>query len=70
MENPFFAGISIPSSGTDILFSDRIEISASCTSQAHLEISSILAMVPVSMARYTGLGIRASLEGPPAISMA
>ena len=50
-ENPFLAGTSIPSSGTEMRFSDKMEISASCTSEAHLEISSTLAMVPVSMAR-------------------
>ncbi len=49
-ENPFCAGTSNPSSGTEIRFSDKMEISASCTSEAHLEISSNLAMVPVSMA--------------------
>ena len=42
MENPFFAGISRFSSGTEILFSDNMEISASCTSDASLEISSTL----------------------------
>ena len=69
-ENPFLAGTSMPSSGTEILFSDRMEIRASWTSEAQREISSTLAMAPSSMALYTGLGIMASFEGPLAISMA
>ena len=45
-------------------------VNASCTSLAHLDISSKRAMLPVSMARYTGLFIMASLDGPWAMSMA
>ncbi len=69
-EKPFLAGTSRPSSGTEIRFSDKMEIRASCTSLAHREISSTLAMVPVSMAVITGLFSMASREGPWAISMA
>ena len=69
-ENPFLAGTSMPNSGTEIRFSDKMEIRASLTSEAHLEISSTLAMAPSSMARYTGLGIMASFDGPLAMSMA
>ena len=50
-ENPLTAGISRPSSGTLSRFSDKMEISASCTSLAQREISSTRAMEPVSMAR-------------------
>ena len=70
MENPFFAGISRFSSGTEILFSDNMEISASCTSDASLEISSTLAIVPVSIARNTGLFNIAFSDGPCASSIA
>ena len=50
-ENPFWAGSSRPSSGTDSRFSDRMEMRASWTSLAQREISSMRAMEPVSMAR-------------------
>ena len=69
-ENPFFAAISVFNSGTEIRFSDRMEISASCTSEAHREISSILAIVPVSIAVNTGLFNMAASEGPCAKSIA
>ena len=69
-ENPFWAGSSSASSGMEMRFSDKMEINASCTSLAHLDISSKRAMLPVSMARYTGLFIIASLDGPWAMSMA
>ena len=69
-EKPLAAGTSSPSSGTESRFSDRMEISASCTSLAQREISSTRAMEPVSMARYTGLFTMASGQGPRAMSMA
>ena len=50
-EKPFRAGTSSPNSGTEMRFSDRMEIRASCTSLAQREISSSRAMEPVSMAR-------------------
>ena len=43
IENPFFAGNSNASSGTESLFSESMEIKASCTSDAQREISSSLA---------------------------
>ena len=50
-ENPFLAASSVPSSGTDIRFSDSSEIIASCTSEAQRVISSNRARVPDSIAR-------------------
>ena len=69
-ENPFLAGTSIESSGTEILFSESSEINASCTSEAQREISSSLAICPVSMALNTGVLIKASCDGPFAMSIA
>ena len=51
MEKPRWAGTSMPSSGTEMRFSDRMEMRASWTSLAQREISSTRAMEPVSMAR-------------------
>ena len=50
IENPFFAATSSPSSGMESRFSERIEINASCTSEAQREISSTLAIFPSSIA--------------------
>ncbi len=69
-ENPFLAGTSSASSGTDMRFSERSEISASCTSEAQREISSTRAIVPSSIALNTGLLSIASNEGPFATSIA
>ena len=62
-EKPFLAATSSPSSGTEMRFSLNREISASCTSEAQREISSTRAMVPVSMARNTGLCNSMALAG-------
>ena len=70
MENPFLAALSLPSSGIEILFSERIEIRASCTSEAQRDISSNLAILPSSIASKTGLFIIALSLGPSAISIA
>lgn len=69
-ENPFFAGTSSESSGTEMRFSERMEMSASCTSLAQREISSMRAIAPASIAEYTGLFTSASWEGPFASSSA
>ena len=50
IEKPRWAGSSWLSSGIAIVFSERIEISASCTSEAQREISSKRATEPVSIA--------------------
>ncbi|MNF13063.1 hypothetical protein D3C80_2147680 [compost metagenome] len=60
MEKPLCAPVSTPSSGTEMVFSERMEIRASCTSEAQREISSNRASRPVSMARITGLFTSAS----------
>ena len=70
MEKPFRAGISSLSSGTETLFSERMEMRASCTSEAQREISSSLAILPPSMARKMGLFTSALSVGPSAISIA
>ena len=49
-EKPFFAATSSESSGMAIRFSERMEISASCTSLAQREISSTRAIAPSSIA--------------------
>ncbi|MNR66812.1 hypothetical protein D3C85_1905060 [compost metagenome] len=54
----------------EIVFSDKMEISASCTSDALREISSNRAMPPASIARMMGLCTSASGVGPFASSMA
>ena len=69
-EKPFWAGTSVASSGTEIRFSDRSEIIASCTSEAQRVISSNRASVPDSIARKIGLLISASGLGPWAMSIA
>ena len=70
MENPFFAATSSESSGMDMRFSERMEMRASCTSLAQLDISSNLAIVPVSIALYIGLLTSDSNDGPFARSIA
>ena len=70
IENPFFAGTSDFSSGIAIVFSERIEIMASCTSDAQRVISSKRASVPDSIALNIALGMSASGLGPRAISIA
>ena len=70
IEKPFLAATSSESSGIDMRFSESIEISASCTSLAHLDISSKRAIVPVSIALYIGLFTSDSKEGPFARSIA
>ncbi|MNN30940.1 hypothetical protein D3C81_1446050 [compost metagenome] len=70
IEKPLRAPASLPSSGTEIVFSERMEISASCTSEAQREISSNRAIPPSSMARMIGLLTSASGVGPFASSMA
>ena len=69
-ENPFAAWISVPSSGTGRVFSDRIVISASCTSDGIRVSSSIRAIRPSAIAVSTGEGTRAARLGPSASSRA
>ena len=61
---PLVAWTSIPSSGMGRDFSDRIVISASCTSDGIRVSSSTRASAPDSMARSTGLGTSACRLGP------
>ncbi len=70
IEKPLLAGTSVASSGTEMRFSERMEMSASCTSAAQRVISSKRASVPDSMARKIGLLMRASWLGPLAMSIA
>ncbi len=69
-EKPRLAGTSDLSSGIEIVFSERMEIIASWTSEAQRVISSKRAREPDSMARMIGLGMRASGLGPRAMSIA
>ncbi len=52
------------------VFSDRIVISASWTSDGMRVSSSMRTTCPVRIARITGLGTSASSDGPSAISRA
>ena len=61
---------SVPSSGTGSVFSDKMVISASCTSDGIRVSSSTRAIWPPAIARITGLGTSASRDGPSAISLA
>jgi hypothetical protein len=70
MEKPRWALTVSFNSGTAICFSDRIEISASCTSGLVRVISSIRAILPWRIARSTGDGTRARSLGPSAINSA
>ena len=67
---PRTACSSVPSSGTGSVFSDRMVISASCTSDGIRVSSSTRAIWPPAIARITGLGTSASRDGPSAISLA
>ena len=67
---PWTAWISSSSSGIGSDFSDRIVISASCTSDGIRVSSSTRASLPASIARYTGPGTSASRDGPSASSRA
>ena len=62
--------VDIVAPGRPAGFSDRIEIIASCTSEAQRVISSKRASDPDSIARMIGLGISASGLGPRAMSIA
>ena len=68
--NPWRACTSSSSSGIGSVFSDRIEISASCTSAGIRVSSSIRTSAPCSIARITGLGTSAPRVGPSASSRA
>ena len=67
---PGRACTSSSSSGTGSVFSDRMVISESCTSDGMRVSSSTRAIAPVSIARITGPGTRASRDGPSASSRA
>ncbi len=67
---PGLAWTSSSSSGTGRLFSERMVISASCTSAGMRVSSSTRTSAPVSIARMTGLGTSASRVGPSASSRA
>ena len=67
---PLRACTSVFSSGTGSVFSDRIVISASCTSDGIRVSSSTRAIAPVRIARMTGLGTSAASVGPSASSRA
>lgn len=75
IEKPGFANtmLSSPpplsSSGTEMYFSDRIEISASCTSLVDRVSSSKRPMAPVSIAVMIGEGIIDSRDWPLAITI-
>jgi len=69
-ENPCTACTSMPSSGTGSVFSDRIVISASCTSEGIRVSSSTRAIRPSAIAVMTGDGIIAAFDGPSASSRA
>ena len=61
---------SLASSGIGSVFSDKMVISASCTSEGIRVSSSTRAIWPAAMARMTGLGTMASQDGPSAINRA
>ena len=69
-ENPWTACTSVPSSGTGSVFSDRIVISASCTSEGIRVSSSTRAIRPSAIAVMIGEGIIAAFDGPSASSRA
>ncbi len=69
-ENPLAACTSMPSSGTGRVFSDRIVISASCTSDGIRVSSSTRAIRPSAIAVITGDGTIAARLGPSASSRA
>ena len=64
--NPWTACTSVSSSGTGSVFSDRIEMRASCTSAGTRVSSSMRTRLPVCIARMTGLGTSAASDGPSA----
>ena len=68
--NPPTACSSLPSSGIGSVFSDKMVISASCTSEGIRVSSSTRAIWPAAIARMTGPGTMASRDGPSAISRA
>jgi hypothetical protein len=63
---PLIACTSSPSSGIGSVFSDRMVMNVSCTSDGTLVSSSTRAMAPVRIARMTGLGTMAAGLGPSA----
>ena len=67
---PLTACSSPPSSGIGSVFSDKMVISASCTSEGIRVSSSTRAIFPAPIARITGPGTIASRDGPSAISRA
>ena len=68
--NPCRACALKPSSGTGSDFSDRMVISASCTSDGMRVNSSTRAIAPVSIATITGDGTSAARDGPSVSSRA
>ena len=67
---PCRAWTSSSSSGMGRVFSDRMVMRASCTSDGMRVSSSIRATAPRSMARMTGLATTAARDGPSARSRA
>ena len=67
---PLIACSSPSSSGIGSVFSDKMVISASCTSEGIRVSSSTRAIWPPAIARITGLGTIAACEGPSAMSRA
>ena len=63
---PLVAWTSVSSSGTGSVFSERMVMRASWTSDGMRVSSSTRASRPSRMARITGLGTRAAIDGPSA----
>ena len=68
--NPFAACTSVASSGISSVFSERIVISASCTSDGMRVSSSTRAMRPSAIAVMTGDETSAARLGPSASNRA
>ena len=64
--NPLAACTSVPSSGTGRVFSERIVMRASWTSDGIRVSSSMRAILPSRIAVSTGDGTRAAGDGPSA----
>jgi hypothetical protein len=67
---PWRARTSLFSSGTGSVFSERMVMSASCTSEGMRVSSSTRAILPSSIACLTGLETSAAIDGPSASSRA
>ena len=67
---PRIACISLSSSGTGRVFSERMVINVSCTSEPTRVNSSIRASLPSRIARITGVCTKAPSLGPSANNLA